>query len=424
MKKMLIIFLIFALIISISIIGDVSAGSATYSKTSVYGTSDSIEISITSLEQNVNNVTLTIKIQASQGYSLKYSASLFEKYLFAGCVLDCTKEMVIDTYWDYANLASSYSETVGDHSYSIALSNSGSYYYGNVTLPNLTSGEHILVIYALGETNMMSFNDVDWAAFSDPINFIMAETGVPLPVENTWKVMAPMPTARYNLGVAVVDGKIYAIGGEGTNVVGVENEMYDPATNTWATKQPSPQPITGCAVVACQGKIYCVGNQLNQIYDTKTDSWSTGTPSPTSRNYPVAAQVNGKIYLIAGWKQYTPQTTGFHMYDRMPCGLNEMYDPQTDTWASMMWMPSAPGSLSESWDPVVGVIDDKIYVVCGTVHEIYDTTTNTWNMPTGTMYDIGAQISSGGATSGLFAPKKVYIFEGDTPKVLDPQTQA
>ena len=44
-----------------------------------------------------------------------------------------------------------------------------------------------------------------------------------------------MPTARSNLGVAVVDGKIYAIGGYNGNNLGT-NEMYDPENNTWTTK--------------------------------------------------------------------------------------------------------------------------------------------------------------------------------------------
>ena len=59
--------------------------------------------------------------------------------------------------------------------------------------------------------------------------------------EDSWVVLAPMPTARSMLGVAVVDGKIYAIGGtSGTqNILGT-NEVYDPATNKWSSKTPMP----------------------------------------------------------------------------------------------------------------------------------------------------------------------------------------
>jgi len=45
--------------------------------------------------------------------------------------------------------------------------------------------------------------------------------------QDSWATKAPMPTARSGLGTAVVQGKIFAIGGGS-----VVNEMYDPAADT------------------------------------------------------------------------------------------------------------------------------------------------------------------------------------------------
>ena len=67
---------------------------------------------------------------------------------------------------------------------------------------------------------------------------------------NTWTEKAPMQTARSSLGTAVVDGKIYAIGGStfsggsgdqngalpSTGGAVGTNEMYDPQTDTWVFK--------------------------------------------------------------------------------------------------------------------------------------------------------------------------------------------
>ena len=61
--------------------------------------------------------------------------------------------------------------------------------------------------------------------------------------EDTWAAKAPMHQARAGLGVAAVNGKIYAIGGStasgqyppdvsGGGFVGT-NEEYDPETDTW-----------------------------------------------------------------------------------------------------------------------------------------------------------------------------------------------
>jgi hypothetical protein len=49
---------------------------------------------------------------------------------------------------------------------------------------------------------------------------------------DSWVTKVPMPTTRDNLGVAAVNGKIYAIGGAGATGFSSTNEEYDPATNT------------------------------------------------------------------------------------------------------------------------------------------------------------------------------------------------
>ena len=62
---------------------------------------------------------------------------------------------------------------------------------------------------------------------------------------NTWEAVASMPTARAQLGVAVVNGKIYAIGGESNDhgpILLNITEEYDPPTNTWTTKALDCQP--------------------------------------------------------------------------------------------------------------------------------------------------------------------------------------
>ncbi|MBE3116596.1 hypothetical protein IMZ68_05265, partial [Candidatus Bathyarchaeota archaeon] len=81
-------------------------------------------------------------------------------------------------------------------------------------------------------------------------------------VEDSWVSVSSLPTVRGDLGVAVVNGKIYAIGGtvvqKGTPPlyeVGT-NEAYDPATNSWTTKTPMPVPSSRFATAVWQNKIY------------------------------------------------------------------------------------------------------------------------------------------------------------------------
>ena len=53
------------------------------------------------------------------------------------------------------------------------------------------------------------------------------------PAKNAWEAVAPMSTARFALAAAVFDGKLYVMGGyDGRN--GLSSvERYDPARNEW-----------------------------------------------------------------------------------------------------------------------------------------------------------------------------------------------
>ncbi|MHC4686674.1 MAG: Kelch repeat-containing protein, partial [Planctomycetota bacterium] len=63
---------------------------------------------------------------------------------------------------------------------------------------------------------------------------------VSLAAEGIWTTKSPMPTARYVLSSSVVDGKIYAIGGDPAGASTVE--AYDPVTDTWTRKANMPMP--------------------------------------------------------------------------------------------------------------------------------------------------------------------------------------
>ena len=47
-----------------------------------------------------------------------------------------------------------------------------------------------------------------------------------------------MATARSGLAVAVLDGRLYAVGGYGENEALCSLERYDPVTNAWEAAAP------------------------------------------------------------------------------------------------------------------------------------------------------------------------------------------
>ncbi len=155
------------------------------------------------------------------------------------------------------------------------------------------------------------------------------------PASDTWTTRASLPTPRSGLGAAVVDGILYAVGGfvSGSGVVGTV-EAYDPATDTWTTKAAMPTARTNLGVAAIDGIMYAVGGQGGlttlEAYDPATDTWTTKAPMPTGRYRVGVAAVNGVLYAVGGTNDLG--TAG---------EIVEAYDPVTDTWTTRAPMPSA-----------------------------------------------------------------------------------
>jgi len=233
-------------------------------------------------------------------------------------------------------------------------------------------------------------------------------------VENSWTTETPMPTARAQLGVAVVNGKIYAIGGGNNTAAGPTllnvNEEYDPATNTWTTKEPMPTARQSFGIAVYENKIYCIGGStngprlaVNEVYDPATNTWETKTAMPTARAGLSANTVNGRIYLMGG----DPGNT-----------TNEAYDPVTDSWTTESQIPlGASGSAS-------AVVGSKIYLFGGLSNrnstQIFDPVTSAWT--NGLPIPVGVAEGAAAATSGVDVPVRIYVMGGEITYVRNGET--
>jgi len=223
-----------------------------------------------------------------------------------------------------------------------------------------------------------------------------------------WVSKTPMQVARSGLGVATVNGKIFAIGGFVVNgVVTGANEEYDPATDTWESKASMPTPRVHFATAVHKNKIYCIGGTddgVNEVYDPATDTWETKTSMPTPRGFITANVVNGKIYIIGGDSNKT---------------INEVYDPETDSWATAASMPTG------SWGYASAVVNNRIYIIDSNLNQIYDVETDTWSLGASPPGRLG--YGKAGLTTGVNALKRIYVLGEkvyDQPalnQVYDPQ---
>jgi N-acetylneuraminic acid mutarotase len=223
-----------------------------------------------------------------------------------------------------------------------------------------------------------------------------------------------MPTERVSAAAAVVKGKIYVMGGNGD--YHNTNEMYDPTTDTWATKAPMPTPRKSFGIAVYQNKINVMGGLtesdgsyydgitgVNEVYDPATNTWENKTSMPTRRIGINANVVEDKIYVIGG-----KNASGW--IDE----ANEVYDPATDTWTTKAPIPTQVSFYASA------VIDNKIYViggyngsVYGDLTQIYDPETDTWS--NGAPIPSPAMGAGAGATTGVWAPKRIYVIGAIQP---------
>jgi N-acetylneuraminic acid mutarotase len=198
------------------------------------------------------------------------------------------------------------------------------------------------------------------------------------PAKDTWKALAPMPTARGAAVAAEVGGKIYVIGGAsvhpGAKIVGLTastphrslgtNEVYDPETNTWETRSPMPTSRNHAAIGVVNGKIYVLGGRLGAVfvnasatdvveeYDPATDSWSFAKARmPTPRSGTAYGSYEGKIY-VAGGEYLDNQIVG--VYRDL-----QAYDPAANEWTMYPPMTTPRHGL------VGGISGNRFYVVSG-----------------------------------------------------------
>jgi len=235
---------------------------------------------------------------------------------------------------------------------------------------------------------------------------------------DSWTEKAPIPTERFELGVAVVNGRIYAIGGQllhSFNTYSGINEEYDPKTNTWTTMASMPTPRANFGIAVYRNKIYCIGGSksngvttgVNEVYDPSTNSWATKNPLPTPRYRLDASFANGRIFLVGGFESASIAST----YAENVSSINEVYDPSSDAWTKESPLPFAVSDYASA------VVDDKIYVIGNSnenLTQIYTPETDTWTygapVPT---TSAGYYPGGAGVTTGVFAPKRIYVLGGE-----------
>jgi N-acetylneuraminic acid mutarotase len=253
--------------------------------------------------------------------------------------------------------------------------------------------------------------------------FLLLQSGV-------WSSIPSLPTARQEVGVAAVEGRVYVVGGLDSTVAGRNTlEIFDTRTGQWQTGPPLPIAIHHPNVAAVDNKIYVAGGYSGSTFtataatfefDVDGMTWIRKLDMPTARGAGAAVGYNGRLYVFGGDR-------GVSVRD------SAVFDPATNSWTVLADMPTPRNHIGAA------IVRGKIYVVGGrpgnlAVNEVYDPLTNAWitkaPMPTARsghavtsldnlVFAFGGEGNPASAT-GTFSEVEVYNPDLDSWTRLEP----
>jgi Kelch motif len=228
------------------------------------------------------------------------------------------------------------------------------------------------------------------------------------PATDRWEARASLPEATHHPAAAVVGGRLFVVGGytggrmSWTPTAGLYE--YDGAGNAWIARAPMPTPRGALAAVALGGRLHAIGGgadgvlSAQEIYDPARDAWTTARPMSVARDHLTGAAVQGQVWAIGGRRSFFGD-----QYDAV-----EIYDAGADVWRLGVPLPQGRGGLTAA------VAGDRLFVFGGesplrifSAVDMFDRASGKWigkaPMPT-PRHGIGAAVIDG----------HVYIAGGGT----------
>ncbi|XP_077292098.1 kelch-like protein 5 isoform X2 [Arctopsyche grandis] len=139
--------------------------------------------------------------------------------------------------------------------------------------------------------------------------------------------LPPMLQTRYHPVVAVIDGLIYAAGGNDGKAALKTMERYNPMSKIWTFVNPMPTARYDAGGAVLNNELFVIGgfngsSPLNVVesYCSFSGKWRQCAPTNVARNWPGVAVAGGYIYAVGG--------------SMNGClGSAERYDAKTNSWS-------------------------------------------------------------------------------------------
>uniref|UniRef100_A0A672JXH6 Kelch-like protein 4 n=1 Tax=Sinocyclocheilus grahami TaxID=75366 RepID=A0A672JXH6_SINGR len=171
---------------------------------------------------------------------------------------------------------------------------------------------------------------------------------------NRWIQVGSMNGRRLQFGVAVIDNKLYVVGGRDGLKTSNMVECYNPITKVWSTMPPMSTHRHGLGIAVLEGPMYAVGGHdgwsyLNTVerWDPQARQWNYVASMSTPRSTVGVTALNGKLFAVGG-------RDGSSCLRSMEC-----FDPHTNKWSMCAPMSKRRGGVG------VATYNSFLYAVGG-----------------------------------------------------------
>ncbi|KAF6142818.1 hypothetical protein GIB67_002682 [Kingdonia uniflora] len=176
--------------------------------------------------------------------------------------------------------------------------------------------------------------------------------------KNRWSVMSPMITARSFFGSGVINGLVYAVGGNSADLYELDlAEVLDPVKWYWHPIARMGTNIAAYDAAVLNGKLFVTEGWLwpfmfsprGQVYDPKSNNWEVMSVGMREGWTGSSVVIDGNLFVVSD-------------HERMKL---KVYDAKTDSWVAVSGSP-VPHQICKPFS--VSSNGSTIYIVGSDLH--------------------------------------------------------
>lgn len=207
------------------------------------------------------------------------------------------------------------------------------------------------------------------ASAGDKVYAIGGEAGTAVqvydPVTAAWSAGPALPAIRFASAAAVLGNRVHVVGGWNANNAAsaslASQVVFDLASQSWSAGADLNTARNAAAAAVIDNRLYVVGGRSPgirandqqslasvEVYTAAANRWTAGVALPAARASLALVALGGKLYALGG------ETTSGTVSDAV-----ERFDPATNAWTALPAMPLKVHGLGAV------VVGASIYVMGG-----------------------------------------------------------